>query len=217
MAGPPPMKPMMEQVWNALPGAAMAGMGAMLCALGYPLVRFHALTLGVCALAAAGCAGGALTGWPALAAALCAGGAAAGYALRRHLFHVHVGLAAALGGAAMGLLLAALTRYSNPPLLCGATAIGCTVIALLDARAITIAWTSAVGAALVCLGIVLCLPPAARSPAGAPWMLAAVAAALFAAGAAFQHLTTKGESGDGEGANARPRPQAAGAPGPGPA
>jgi hypothetical protein len=180
----------MEQIWNALPGAVMAGAGAMLGALGYRMVRFHALTVGVCAFAAAGCAAGALTGWPLLAAGLCAGGAAAGYVLRRYLFHVYVGVAAGLGGAAVGLLLAAITRYSNPPLLCGATAIGCTVIALLDARAITIAWTAAVGGAMVSLGIVLCLP-AATGPSRIPWTLAAVSTALFAAGAAFQHFTTR--------------------------
>jgi hypothetical protein len=186
------MKQVMEQIWNVLPGAVMAGAGAMLCALGYRMVRFHALTVGVCAFAAAGCAAGALTGWPSLAAALCAGGAAAGYALRRYLFHVYVGAAAGLGGVAVGLLLAALTRYSNPYLLCGATAIGCTVIALLDARAITIAWTAAVGGALVSLGIVLCLPPTGGAgPSRIPWTLAAVSAGLFLGGAAFQHFTTR--------------------------
>lgn len=190
----------MREIWDTLPGAVMAGLGAMLCSLGYRLVRFHALKVGVWAFAALGCGAGALAGWPALAAFLCVAGAVLGYALGPVLFHVYVGAAAALGGAAVGLLLAGLTHYSNPVLLCGATALGCTIIALLDSRVITIVWTSTVGAALVALGILLALP--GPNPASLKWTLVTVGAALLSIGVYFQLRT-----GDAEPAGAaKPEP-----------
>jgi hypothetical protein len=181
----------MEKLWIVLPGAVMAGLGAVLCALGYRQVRFQAMTVGICAFAAAGAAAGSLLGFPAFAAGLCASGAVLGFALHRVLFPVYVGLAAALGGGAIGLLLAVLTHYSNPLVLCCATALGCTVVSLLDARLITIGWTSAAGAALVTHGLYRSIPylhTVGRGPL--TWTLSIIALALFAAGFAFQVRTS---------------------------
>src|SRR5438477_1923506 len=122
----------MNGLWATLPGAALAGLGAVLCATGYRQLRFQAMTVGVCVFAAAGAAIGALLGYPAFAAGLCAAGAVLGYVLHDKLIHVYVGLAAAMGGAALGLLLAVLCRYSSPVFLCVSTAIGATIIALLN-------------------------------------------------------------------------------------
>src|SRR6185295_13237633 len=119
------MESLMDKLWLILPGAAMAGLGAVLGAMGYRQVRFQAMTVGICVFAATGAAAGALLGYPAFAAGLCIAGAVLGYALHGMLFHVYVGLAAAMGGAAVGLLLAVLCNYSNPYLLCAATAAGC--------------------------------------------------------------------------------------------
>jgi hypothetical protein len=181
----------MDRLWQILPGAAMAGLGAVLCALGYKQVRFQAMTMGVFVFAAAGAAIGTLLGYPAFAVGLCVAGAILGYALHGVLFHVYVGLAAAMGGAAVGLLLTLLCHYSNPIVLCGATAAGCAVIALLDARIMTIAWTSAAGAALVTQGLYRSLPSlGALSHPQLTWTLAITFAVLFLAGWAFQSRMT---------------------------
>lgn len=50
----------MQEVLELGVPATLAGCGAMLAAIGYKLVRFHALKLGVFVLAAAGCLGGSL-------------------------------------------------------------------------------------------------------------------------------------------------------------
>ena len=181
----------MERLWQTLPGATMAGLGMVLCVLGYRQVRFQAMTVGVCVFAVAGAAAGSLLGYPAFAAGLCAAGAVLGYALHGMLFHVYVGLAAAMGGAAVGLLLSVLCHYSNPVVLCGATAAGCGVIALLDARIMTIGWTSAAGAALVTHGLYRSMPALGDlSPTQLTWTLAATFAVLSIAGIVFQSRTT---------------------------
>jgi hypothetical protein len=181
----------MDKLWMILPGAAMAGLGAVLCAMGYRQVRFQAMTVGVCVFAAAGAAAGAALGYPAFAAGLCAAGAILGYALHGLLFHAYVGLAAAMGGAAVGLLLSVVSHYSNPLLLCGATAAGSAVIALLDARIMTIGWTSATGAALVTHGLLRSTPALSQLPHGQlTWTLALIFTVLFGAGFAFQMRTT---------------------------
>ena len=46
----------MNGLWAALPGAALAGLGAVLCAMGYRQIRFQAMTVGICVFAAAGAA-----------------------------------------------------------------------------------------------------------------------------------------------------------------
>jgi hypothetical protein len=184
----------MNGLWQALPGAALAGLGAVLCAMGYRQIRFQAMTVGICVFAAAGAAAGALLGYPAFAAGLCAAGAVLGYALHRMLFHVYVGLAAAMGGAAIGLLLAVLCRYSSPLFLCGMTAIGATVIALLDTRLMTMGWTSAAGAALVTHGVFRAIPMLATLPrTQLTWTLAAIFILLAGGGFAFQLRTTPDE------------------------
>ena len=114
----------MNGLWATLPGAALAGLGAVLCTMGYRQIRFQAMTVGICVFAAAGAAAGSLLGYPAFAAGLCAAGAVLGYVLHRALFHVYLGLAAAMGGGAIGLLLAVLCHYSSPVFLCCVTAIG---------------------------------------------------------------------------------------------
>lgn len=184
----------MDKLWLVLPGAALAGLGAVLGAMGYRQVRFQAMTVGVCVFAAAGAAIGALLGWPAFAAGLCIAGAVVGYALHGVLFRVYVGLAAAMGGAAVGLLLSVLCNYSNPMVLCAAAAAGAVVIALLDARAMTIGWTSAAGAALVTHGLLRSTAVlASLPPTRLLWTLAAIFVVLFAAGFAFQWRTTREE------------------------
>lgn len=181
----------MDRLWQTLPGAALAGLGMVLCALGYRQVRFQAMTVGVCVFAATGAAVGSLLGYPAFAAGLCVAGALLGYALHGVLFQVYVGLAAAMGGAAVGLLLTVLCNYSNPYVLCGATAAGCGIIALLDARIMTIGWTSAAGAALVTHGLYRILPSLGDlSRSQLTWTLSAIFALLTIAGVVFQSRTT---------------------------
>jgi hypothetical protein len=181
----------MDKLWMVLPGAAMAGLGAVLCAMGYRQVRFQAMTVGVCVFAAAGAAAGAALGYPAFAAGLCGAGAILGYTLHGLLFRAYVGLAAAMGGAALGLLLCVVCHYSNPLLLCGAAAAGSAVIALLDARIMTIGWTSAAGAALVTHGLLRSTPELLQvPPVQLAWTLAAIFAVLFGTGFAFQMRTT---------------------------
>jgi hypothetical protein len=184
----------MNALWQALPGAALAGLGAVLCSMGYRQIRFQAMTVGICVFAAAGAAAGALLGYPAFAAGLCAAGAVLGYALHRTLFQVYVGLAAAMGGAAIGLLLAVLVRYSSPVFLCGVTAIGATIIALLDTRIMTMGWTAAAGAALVTHGVFRAIPMLATLPrTQLTWTLAAIFVLLAGAGFTFQLRTTPEE------------------------
>ena len=184
----------MNALWQAIPGAALAGLGAVICAMGYRQIRFQAMTVGICVFAAAGAAAGALLGYPAFAAGLCAAGAVLGYVLHRMLFHVYVGLAAAMGGAAIGLLLAVLVRYSSPVFLCAVTAIGATVIALLDTRLMTMGWTAAAGAALVTHGVFRAIPMLATLPrTQLTWTLAAIFVLLAGGGFAFQLRTTPEE------------------------
>jgi len=186
----------MNGLWATLPGAALAGLGAVLCATGYRQLRFQAMTVGVCVFAAAGAATGALLGYPAFAAGLCAAGAVLGYVLHDKLMHVYVGLAAAMGGAALGLLLALLVHYSSPIFLCGVTAIGATVIALLDTRLMTMGWTSVSGAALVTHGVFRAIPILATLPrTQLTWTLAAIFVLLAGGGFAFQLRTTPQEHG----------------------
>lgn len=181
----------MSGLWATLPGAALAGLGAVLCAMGYQQLRFQAMTVGICVFAAAGAAAGALLGYPAFAAGLCAVGAFVGYALHGRLFHVYVGLSAAMGGGALGLLLALICRYSSPVFLCIATAIGATVIALLNARLMTMGWTSATGAALITLGVFRAIPILAALPrAQLTVTLSAIYLLLAGGGFAFQLRTT---------------------------
>ncbi len=184
----------MEKLWDVLPGAALTGLGAVLCALGYRQIRFQAMTVGVCVFAAAGAAAGALLGYPAFAAGLCVAGALLGYALHGLLFHAYVGLAAAMGGAAVGLLLSVVFNYSHPLVLCGATAVGGAVIALLNSRMMTMLWTSAAGAALITHGLYRSIPVLSTlSRAQVTWTLAATFAFLCAAGTAFQARTSREE------------------------
>lgn len=181
----------MNGLWATLPGAALAGLGAVLCSMGYQQLRIQAMTVGICVLAAAGAAVGALLGYPAFATALCALGAVAGYALHGRLFHVYVGLSAAMGGAALGLLLAIVCRYSSPVFLCIATAIGATVIALLNTRLMTMGWTSAAGAALITLGVFRAIPMLATLPRTQLTVtLSAIFLILAGGGFAFQLRTT---------------------------
>jgi hypothetical protein len=152
------------------------------------------MTAGVCVFAAAGAAIGGLLGYPAFAAGLCAAGAVLGYVLHGRLIPVYIGLAAAMGGAALGLLLALLCRYSSPILLCAATAIGATIIALLNTRLMTMGWTAASGAALVTLGIFRAIPVLASLPrTQLSWTLAAIFVLLAGGGLAFQWRTNPPE------------------------
>lgn len=176
---------LMDRFLEMLPSAALAGNGAILCLVGFRQLRFHALAGGVLVLAAAGFALGGLASHPAVAVGLCVIGALAGYRLEAVFFYVYVALAAALGGAALGYVGAILTGYSSPMILCGATAVGCAVIALLNARATTIGWTSAAGSALVCLGAHLAYTAAGTRT------LAVLFALLFLASVIFQHQTTR--------------------------
>lgn len=184
----------MNGLWATLPGAALAGLGAVLCTMGYRQIRFQAMTVGICAFAAAGAAAGALLGYPAFAAGLCAAGAVLGYVLHAALFHVYLGLAAAMGGGAIGLLLAVLFQYSSPVFLCGMTAVGATVIALLDTRHMTMGWTAASGAALVTHGVFRAIPMLATLPRTQLTVtLATIFILLAGAGFAFQLRTTPPE------------------------
>ena len=97
-----------------------------------------------------------------------------------------------MGGAALGLLLSVMCNYSSPLVLCGATAAGAAVIALLDARLMTIGWTSAAGAALVTHGLLRSTAVLATLPrTQLTWTLAIIFIALFGAGFAFQMRTTQ--------------------------
>jgi hypothetical protein len=178
---------MMNEADLFLPGAVMAGFGATLVARGATLVRSQGRVLTVCALAAAGCAAGAMLGWASLAAALCAAGALAGCASTPLVRPMGMAILGGLGGAAVGALLGVFTGYSDPDLLCGAAALGWAILALLDAPLIAIAWTSTAGAALTTLGILRALP--ARDGADLARHVvpvAAVFAFLALGGAAFQ-------------------------------
>src|SRR5437868_1291417 len=118
----------MNGLWATLPGAALAGLGAVLCTIGYRQIRFQAMTVGICAFAA--------------------------------------------GGAA----------------------IGATIIALLDTRLMTMAWTSASGAALVTHGVFRAIPMLATLPrTQLVWTLAAIFVLLAGGGFAFQLRTTPQE------------------------
>lgn len=180
--------------WAALPGAALAGLGAVLSMMGYRQIRAQSTGVGVCVLGAAGAALGALLGYPAFAAGLCAAGAFLGSILPRSLARLTVGLAAALGGSAVGLLLAVISRHSSPLLLCGAAAVGAAVIALLETRILTIGWTSASGAALITLGIVRAIPLLGALPrTQLSVTLGAIFLLLAAGGFAFQWRTAPEE------------------------
>jgi hypothetical protein len=162
--------------------------------MGYRQIRFQAMTVGICVFAAAGAAAGSLLGYPAFAAGLCAAGAVLGYLLHAALFHVYLGLAAAMGGGAIGLLLAVLCHYSSPVFLCAVTAIGATVIALLDTRHMTMGWTAASGAALVTHGVFRAIPMLATLPRTQLTVTLTVIFVLLAgAGFAFQLRTTPPE------------------------
>ncbi len=134
---------------SQIPQALSAAAGAVLCALGYRQYRMHALTLGVAVFAAAAFLAAGASGFPRLAAPAAVVGGLLGYACRRPFFTLYVALGGALGGALLGFLTAVLMRSSNLPLICGATAVGGALINLLDARRVTIAWTSIVGSALI--------------------------------------------------------------------
>lgn len=162
----------MDSVWTTLPGAAAAGTGAVLAGLGYRLLKFYTLGIGVGVFAAAGCALGAALGSPTLAATLTIGGAFLGYFLGPVLFYVYVGLSAAASA----------------------------VLALLDARGSTIAWTSTSGAAVATLGILLAnLDPqtvVGWAQGGTGLAVHAARAGIFfvtftIAGALFQVVTTR--------------------------
>jgi len=181
----------MDRLWMALPGAALAGLGAVLCSMGYRHLRSPALTFGVLVLAAAGAAAGAAMGTPAFAAGLCVTGAFLGTVFHGRSFRVTVGLAAAMGGGAVGLLMSVVCRTSHPLVLCGATAAGAAVLALLDDRILTIGWTSTAGAALIVHGLLRSTPALATlSQAQLSWTLAILFLALSGAGFAFQVRST---------------------------
>ncbi|HLY09142.1 MAG TPA: hypothetical protein VKW04_07570 [Planctomycetota bacterium] len=184
----------MNGLWAALPGAALSGLGAVLCATGYRQVRFQPRTVGVGAFAAAGAAIGALLGFPAFAAGLCATGALLATLLHGKFLPVAIGVAAAMGGGILGLLLALLSRHSSPIVLSGATAIGAAVIALLDTRLMTMGWTATTGAAVVTQGIFRAIPALAALPRTQLTVTLAVIFVLLAGGGfAFQLRTTPEE------------------------
>ncbi len=143
----------MDSLSSNLGGILFTGVGLALALLGFKMVRFHVHTLGVIALAAAGCAGGVLLGWPWAAAALAVAGAVGGYKLGPHLYPVYVAIVGAAGGALLGLAVVFVTAPSNPRLVLIASAIAFGLIALLHARALTIGWTSLIGAAIATLGL----------------------------------------------------------------
>jgi len=181
-----------EILLRALAGAGLAASGAVLGAIGFRLVHFNAMTLGISLFAGLGAAIGAIGGSVPLAAVLTVAGAAGGWFFADRLLRVYVALMAGIGGLAVGALLALATGYSRPLTLCGATGFACLVIALLDARAVTIAWTSATGACAATLGVM-------TAGGGAPWsgrlssMLTAgtLFAAFFVTAVIFQLRTTE--------------------------
>ena len=148
------------ELTSQIPHALSAAAGAVLCALGYRQYRMHALALGVAAFAAAAFLGAGAAGFPLLASPAAVLGALLGYACRKPFFYVYVALGGAFGGALLGFLAALLFRSTHLSLICGAAALGGAIIHLLDARRVTIAWTSIVGAALI-------------AAASAPWTRAA--------------------------------------------
>ncbi len=145
----------MKSLLELLPCAVLVGAGASLAALGFRIVRFHTLTVSVTVFAGVGCAAGAWVGSLPLIAVLSALGAAAGYFLEKVLFYVYVALSAAVGGSIVGVVLAVIVGSSHPWLLVVACAVGCAVIALLDARMTTISWTSTAGSAVMTLGVLV--------------------------------------------------------------
>lgn len=187
----------MKEALESLPAAMIAGAGAALAALGYRIIRFHTLSLSVAVFATLGCAVGGHLGAMPLAAVLAAAGAVAGYFLEPVLFYVYVALSAAVGGAAVGIVLALATDPGHPNLVIGACAVACAVIALLDARITTISWTSAAGAAILTLGVLVCrgdLAEFSRSSSRVRAQLPAAAVVFVAvatAAAFFQAWTTR--------------------------
>jgi len=82
-------------------------------------------------------------------------------------------------------------NYSNPIFLCLATALGASIIALLDTRLMTMGWTSTAGAALVTLGVYRAIPMLASLPrTQLTWTLAIIFVLLCGGGFAFQLRTT---------------------------
>jgi hypothetical protein len=144
---------MMDGLWQHLPGAVAAGTGIAFCAYGYESVRFHVRTFAIVFLATLGAFAGSAIGSPLLGAALAAIGGALGWFVGPWLMIPFVGFMALLGGAVVGAVLAAFTRFTEPVLLIGATAAGCAIIALLDVRLMTILWTSISGAAVATFGL----------------------------------------------------------------
>lgn len=193
----------MNEFLLLLPSASISGLGMVLCLIGYKTVRFHALTVGVCAFSALGGAAGARMDLPLLAAALALAGGCLGYGIAPLVFPVYIAVAAAAGGSFAGVFLCLVTGYSNPPLLIASTAAGFAVLALLDARFITILWTSFAGATQATVGILwMTLPPhlltdpAALGPALrriAP-VAGSISLALLVSGVLFQSLTTRERS-----------------------
>ena len=182
----------------------LTGVGLSLALLGYRLVRFHALTMGVVALAGAGAAGGVLLNSPLATTAFALGGAILGYFLGPLLWHVYVAVVAGLGGTAIGLVITTLTHPSNPPLVVASTAVACAAIALLDAKAITIAWTSLAGSCIAISGILRTSPMPVRS-----MTVGAIFAALVVVSLLFQFRTNRGEP---EAPAPAPKPKAPPAP-----
>ncbi len=175
----------------ALPGAALAGLGAVLCATGYRQVRLPSLPVVIGVFAGAGAALGAMLGFPAFAAGLCGIAATLAYAYHAALGRVTVGLSAAIGGGALGLLLSVIFGTSHPAALCFAAAAGAAIVSLLDHRIMTIAWTSTAGASLIAHGLLRATPTLAHVSRGQlAWTLGLLFAVLCGAGVAFQMRTT---------------------------
>ncbi len=177
----------MELLAANLNSIILTGVGLTLALLGYRLVRFHALTMGVISLAAAGAAGGLLLNSPIAMAGFALAGGILGYFLGPIVWHVYVALVAAAGGAAIGILLCDITHAANPRLVVIATAVAFAVIALLDAKVITIAWTSLMGAGIAKLGLAAFHAPSEQSQ----WQSGGVGIAFFAVALLFQFRTNR--------------------------
>jgi hypothetical protein len=181
----------MEKLWMALPGAALAGLGAVLCATGGRELRRPSKPVVVGVFAGAGAAAGSIMGFPAFAAGLCVVAATLAHAYHAVLGRVTVGLTAAIGGGALGLLLSVIFGTLHPAALCFTAAAGAAIVSLLEHRVLTIAWTSAAGAALIAHGLLRATPELVHVPRGQlAWTLAALFAALCGAGVSFQMRST---------------------------
>lgn len=183
-----------------LPGALLAGQGALLAIYGHQLARLYCRAMSIALLAALGCALGAWTGLPAVALVGAALGAGLGFALGAAALHVYVASLAAGIGLLAGAVAAHATGYSTPHFLWVACAASAAILAVLSVRWTVIVVSSLAGSLMMTVGILMATQGGRGDLAEGRMIPAVILGSLCAAaGIWFQARTT-------EPAPAPPRP-----------